>query len=189
MEPHIGYKQANGCIIKLSIIGKNNEDRKGIVNKNYAKFQTSEVVIISITDLKNKAITYKKVVIISDHGDVLVYRVGETACENGGIYYFLTEEPARHYFLYEGFRGVHRLWHPDGSLMCEALYERGKINGIATSWYASGKIRSKEEYVNGKLHGAWEDWSESGKKTRVTVYDNDEAVKTIDFSELEESQV
>src|SRR5690606_23435258 len=104
---HIGYKKcSNNRIVKLEIIGDNNERRKYIVDHTHAKHRCSRATVIDIYNMDNKDEHYTEA--YSIYNDSFVYQVGETVkpelfdsnIDNvcgGGIHYFLSEETAYHY--------------------------------------------------------------------------------------------
>ena len=72
---HIGYKKCqDNRIVKLEITGQHNEDRKDIVDKNYAPMRCSQAKVIEIYDMHDKSVKYDEAMSFYKS---LKYKVGE----------------------------------------------------------------------------------------------------------------
>ena len=139
---HIGFKKASyGWIVKLQIIGENNEHRRGIeeCNRGRAKFRCSEAKVLDI--YRNRCGEVEKTNVATSMKDrTFVYTVGEVVkvgnydpvddrvC-GAGIHYYLSEEAAMscpgvsnmiHITI---SNGVHREWDEDGKLVFECIFK------------------------------------------------------------------
>jgi antitoxin component YwqK of YwqJK toxin-antitoxin module len=156
---NVGYKKAcDNRIVVLEILGKNNENRKSIVNRDYAKMRCSEARVLdiySIDDFEKKFTEAKSL-----HNADFIYRVGEivrplkynsnieTVC-GGGIHYFLSREAAIGY----------------------GNQNMGRYTGESITADDSGKVLSHYYYKNGQPHGRCTNYDHSGS-AMVRYYDN-----------------
>lgn len=96
---HIGYKNAHGYIIKLEILGENNEDRHNVEDWRYAKFRCQKAKVLEIY---HPTRTTRKKTIHSSWDRKFKYTIGEIVEVNdynptksiicgSGIHYYLTE--------------------------------------------------------------------------------------------------
>ena len=130
---HIGYKKCQGGrIVVLEILGKHNEDRKNIVDKQFAKMRCSKARVIRIYNMHDNSIEYEEAFGIYDTS--FKYIVGEVVepidefsedldkvC-GAGIHYFLTEEPAYHWKYIPKY-GLCKLWHENGQILVQCTFE------------------------------------------------------------------
>lgn len=161
----IGYKKLrNGWIAKLQILGETNENRQNIVDKNYAKYRTSEAKVLkifkksgesteetheSISGLYNKNFTYKTGEIVKPNS--FDPDLGEVC--SSGIHYFKTYEQAYMWTLeYANYTGEYKEWHNNGQLFIECEFINGVRHGSYREWYDNGQLWIESEYVNGTLH-------------------------------------
>jgi len=142
---NIGYKKIQkDYIVKLQILGLNNEFRKGIKPENvpFAKYRCDKAKVLDIYHMNNKEKKIKKGYGL--HDITFCYKLGEivsvknfdtnveSICSNG-IHYFLGEEPA--------------------------YYWNNLIdNGEYKQWHDNGEICGIENYKNGILDGEWKKW-------------------------------
>jgi Family of unknown function (DUF5758)/MORN repeat variant len=173
-DPHV-YKAGKNSIITLKITGKTNENRKGVVNPNYAKFRTDKALVIDIENFHTKE---KMETDISMHDQHFIYRVGEEVNvgnydENTdeicapGIHYFKTKEAAEGWWFGEhSWRYRHGLvknWYESGELYSEINYNNHAYNdGSYRVWHANKHLSIECNYKNGKLDGLYRRWYECG---------------------------
>ena len=176
---HIGYKKCqNGRIVVLEILGKNNENRKDIVDKRFAKMRCSRARVIGIYDMHDPEIECEEAFGIRDKS--FKYIVGEivepvdefdedlnVVCASG-IHYFLREEVA-YYWEYVPENGLYESWYENGQMWKRCTYLNGKFDGLYEVWYGNSQMHIRSTYLNGKFDGLYESWCENGQiKTRCT---------------------
>ena len=179
IEEGIGYKKCeNDRIVKMRILGKNNEDRPGISDRKCAQFRCGKVEVLSIYDMCDNNILYDFAISKWDSG--FVYKVGKIAiadffdpdlaqvCSNG-IHYFLTEFRAC-YFNEAVINDLRLYWGPNGTIYKRENLKNGKLEGLVEIFYASGLPLSKCEYSQGKMNGVYEEWNESGVLVKKLIY-------------------
>ena len=179
---HIGYKKCqDGRIVVLEILGKHNEDRKNIVDKQFAKMRCLKARVIRIYDMHDRTIEYDEAHGIYDK--TFKYTVGEVVepidefdnyldevC-GSGIHYFLTEEPA-YYWKYEPKNGLYKSWHPNGQMRERCTYKNGKRDGLCESWHSNGRALGRCTYKNKELDGLYESWYSNGQMSERCTYKN-----------------
>jgi hypothetical protein len=155
---HIGYKTCQNYIVTIEILGKTNEDRKDIYDKNYAEFRTSSCKVLSIIhkhtkneineivgDNYRKTLLYKKndIITVDDYDE----NINSTRAP--GIHYFLSYEPAYYYNTkYPDFSDttvrseIYKRWFENG-----VLFNIIEINISDEEKY----ISEKTFYVNGAI--------------------------------------
>ena len=186
-DEHIGYKKCrDGRIVVLEILGKNDEDVKGIIDKQFAKMRCSKTRVIRIYNMHDRSIEYKEAFSIRDKS--FKYTVGEVvvpangfdenlyAVRASGIHYFLTEEPA-YYRKYRPENGMYKSWYLSGQIKKKCTYKKGKKDGLWESWYENGQISKQYRYKNGKLDGLCELWDGYGQIYGRCAYKNEKIVK------------
>lgn len=142
-----------------------NEDRKKIIDKNYAKFRCNKLKVISI----EHKITNEKINEIENMAydlNKLKYKVGTiinipsfSSRKNGyiynnGIYYYLSKEPSYYWQLIEyidKYSGDYKEWHDNGRIKKICSYIDGIISGNYSEWYDNGKLEKFIVYSNGKI--------------------------------------
>ena len=176
----IGYKKCQGNrIVKLEILGHNNQDRK-VQNKSYAKYRCEKAKVLSIYHMDDRS-SYDSAV--SLYQKEITYKIGEIVCPDNydkssrvcsnGIHYFLTERAAYHY-NYSPFNGIHLEYDGDGNLHERCFKKRGKIDGKYEIFGEDKKISLICNYRNGKLHGSYEKFNSQGILIlKCEYYDSD----------------
>ena len=181
---HIGYKKCrDGRTAALKILGIHNEDRRDIVDKQFAKMRCSRAQVIEIYNMHDPSIKYEEAFGIYDK--TFKYTVGEVVepvdefdedldkvCASG-IHYFLTEEPA-YYWKYEPKNDLYKSWHENGQMYCRCTYENGEIDGLCEIWYSNGQMHERYTYENGELDGLFESWYSNGQMYQRHEYENGE---------------
>ena len=179
---HIGYKKCqDGRIVVLEILGKHNEDRKNIVDKQFAKMRCLKARVIRIYNMHDQSIEYDEAYGIYDK--TFKYTVGEVVepidefdnyldkvC-GSGIHYFLTEEPA-YYWDYEPKNDLYKSWHPNGQMEKRCTYKNGKRDGLYESWHSNGQMRYRHTYKNGEKDGLHENWHANGQMYMRCTFKN-----------------
>ena len=153
---HIGYKKCqDGRIVKLEIIGQHNENRKDIVDKNFARIRCSEARVLDIYDMYDSRIKYSEAfglhdrtfsyrrgeIVKSDHFDLDL----EQVCSNG-IHYYLSEEPAIFWNIPKDRDGMHKKFYQNGQIARVYNRKNGKFDGIYEEFDHDGKIRKRCTY-------------------------------------------
>jgi len=176
-----GFKKLrDNLIAELEILGENNEQRKGAIVKETAKYRCSKAKVLSITDIKGKS--YEKGYSIYDSN--FLYEVGkviqtkydpdiEEVCSEG-IHYFKIKKCALTYetMVPGDFTGKWELWYDNGLLRSETYFKNGIYDISHTEWYENGRIEEKTYYVNGKKHGVYETWYGNGQLRKRMHYEN-----------------
>jgi len=170
---HIGYKKCqDNRIVVLEIVGENNEDRKDIFDKSFAKMRCAEAKVLTIVDMHDPNKTFESATGIYDIS--FVYRVNEIVkptsdyCEQkdkvcrSGIHYFLSIKPVLQWKLVHK-NGLYESWHENGNNDMRCTFKDGKIYGLFESWYESnGRIKERYMCKDGKKDGLCETWYENG---------------------------
>src|SRR5437868_2118866 len=154
-EEIIGYKKCHGNLIaKLQILGKNNQDRKSVVDKKYAQMRCSRAKVLQIYDMITREPHDKA---MSQYDQNFIYLIGpeyhvwdyddnlEAICTNG-IHYYLTEEAA---FMHDSY-----------NLQYQHI-QKNKWTGEFKMWYPSGQIKTLVTYVNGIRDGNCLSWHDN----------------------------
>lgn len=172
---HVGYKKCcDDRIVKLEILGENNEGRSGIVDRKYAKFRCEQVLVLDIyhsetkekfqsaTTYYDKYFEYTLLSVAKPHNyDTNIDKVcGE------GIHYYLSEEAAIHHNIYMScvvFETDTQFtsYNDNGGISAEYNMLNGEIHGEYKSYYHNGQMCAKKMYVNGKLHGYFKRYREN----------------------------
>ena len=176
---HIGYKKCqDNRIVKLEILGSNNEGRLNIVNAKFAKMRCSEAMVLDIYDMFDTGIKYDEARGLRDKS--FSYKVGEIVkpdrwdddindiCSNG-IHYFLSNVPA-FYWDYTPENGDCKEWCSNGELCVKCTYKDGKYDGSYQKWHSNGKIHIKCTYKENKYDGHYEKWDENGLPSKKCTY-------------------
>jgi hypothetical protein len=69
--------------------------------------------------------------------------------------------------------GVDKKYRKNGTLLSEATYVDGELNGEAVNYYDNGKVKTRLNYANGKKEGLTTMFYETGEKYRETNYKAD----------------
>jgi antitoxin component YwqK of YwqJK toxin-antitoxin module len=173
---HIGYKKGqDNRIIVLEIIGKHNELRKDIVDKNYAKMRCSKAKVIDIYNMDNKdekfneafgllikefKYTINEIVEPDEYNDDC-----DTVC-TGGIHYFKSFEATYQYMRridFHNYTGEVKTWYENGQLAEKYNFVNGYTDGLHKTWYKNGQLAEKYNHVNGAIYGLCESWYENGQ--------------------------
>ncbi len=183
---HVGYKKCGDYVVKLKIIGENNERRLNVVDacKEYAKFRTSKAFVEEIFNLDGSVSNVSEVK--SNWNQTFVYKKGELVeakdydkyineiC-SAGIHYFLSFETAKFYGimpLSKGYTGEWKSWYLNGQLEYQGEYKNGKREGIHEVWFVNGQPYFKGEWKNDKQEGIHYQWHENGKLWRREEWKN-----------------
>ena len=59
-------------------------------------------------------------------------------------------------------QGPYTLWHKDGTLQYQVLYEGGEKHGVSVQWDPDGQLNEEGEFRNGRRLGWWRTYM-SGK--------------------------
>jgi antitoxin component YwqK of YwqJK toxin-antitoxin module/Tfp pilus assembly protein PilF len=68
--------------------------------------------------------------------------------------------------------GSLRVYYPDGKLVYEETYVRGDVEGAFRSYFHSGILASEGQYSHGEKTGTWKDYFVSGKLKSTEPYTN-----------------
>lgn len=68
--------------------------------------------------------------------------------------------------------GAYHKYYDDGSMLEEAHYENGQLNGKRLLFYNTGKIMQSENYVNNKYEGAFASYYEDGGLQQEGTYND-----------------
>ena len=182
MSQHIGYKKCQGGrIVVLEILGKNNEEREGIVDKRFAEMRCSKARVIRIYDMHDPSIEFEEA--FGLYNKLFRYAVGETVepkepfCEDlnkvceEGIHYFLREEPA-YFWDHRPDNGMYEIWHENGQMLMRCTCRNGKGNGLYEEWHENGQIKQRCTFKNGKIDGLIELWHNNGQMCKRCTFKN-----------------
>jgi antitoxin component YwqK of YwqJK toxin-antitoxin module len=173
---YIGYKKGrDNRIIVLEIIGKHNESRKDIVDKNYAKMRCSKAKVIDIYNMDNKDEKFNEAfALINNEFKYTINKIVEpnkyndncdTVC-TGGIHYFKSFEAAYQYMQridFDNYTGEVKTWYKNGRIAEKYNFVNGNMNGLHELWYENGQLSQKYNHVNDKMNGLYESWYENGQ--------------------------
>lgn len=167
-----------------------NESRRGVINKDTAKFRANKLRVVLIIDLADGSTTTTKITnVFCDigWGAEIEYEVGTVAVPDGfnedleivcshGIHYFRNLERA---FLYGKTHHeiplhitVWKEWTENGSLAVQCGVKNSLVHGQYEAWYENGKLKIKCHYVNGLLHGEQDEWLANGNLYAKRKYEN-----------------
>jgi hypothetical protein len=180
---HIGYKKGkDDRIIVLEILGINNELRKDIVNKDFAKMRCSKAKVIDIYDINNKDKKFNNAFGVLDK--TFKYIVDEivepdkynnnidVVCTNG-IHYFLNEDAAFNWLLdSDNYTGEHKEYLGDGQIQRIVNYVNGIVDGSIKIFNSHGQLSCKYNCTDGLKNGVFEEWYENGQPSMKCMYDN-----------------
>jgi len=182
----IGYKKASGeYIVKLQILGKNNEKRENVSDPIHAKYRCSKVKVLDIFHWK----TGEKINSISGLCDPnFIYTLNQTIETNfdedlenvcsTGIHYFKTLEQAKYWNFFPftaivyKYTGECKEWDDRGDLILHCFYKDGKLHGECKEWNQKGRLITHCFYKDGKLHGEYKKWNHKGKLIKNCFYEN-----------------
>lgn len=178
---HVGYKKCrDGRIVKLLILGINNENRQGIANALSAKNRCSRAKVIDIYDMndRSKKLEWASGILDED----FIYEINKVVepddfnsnldevCSDG-IHYFLTEEPAYFWDTWRKIRdGTYKEWHNNGQISKIYNYKCGILDGLSEEWYPNGQYHVRCSYENGKKNGVFEEWYTTGQIYDQSIY-------------------
>lgn len=185
-------------IVKVEIIGKHDEDREGVVDKNYARFNCSKAKVLDIYTKEGD----EKIYWFTTGFEA--YQIGEIV--EDGVYYYLTEDAAywdgilidsgevKEYCDFSGvltmrrnkvdgkLHGDYEYYHFNGQLMSKCTYKDGKKNGEHKTYYGSGKLKSESTYKDGVEDGKVTSYHESGLIEQVhNVVDGNIEGEVVDY--------
>jgi len=185
---HIGYKKCDeNKIVELEILGENNENRKDMYDKNFAKMRCSKAKVLRIYNMFDEKIEYNNAMSmpIFTHINIPVtYIKGEIVhpdsfdpnidkvCSNG-IHYFLTKEVAFHFGMidYDGYTGKVKRYYDNGRVRSSAHYVNGMLDGEITEYYENGRIKIHYTYRDGR-NGEFTKYFDNGKLKLIDDYTN-----------------
>lgn len=176
IKHHIGYKKCrDGKIVKLAIMGKNNEGREWVVDPKFAKFRCSKAGVLDIYDPKTKesffqASSIRNADFIYSNGYIheCEYKYDDYINEvcTSGIHYYLNEEAAIGYddnkgqvVFHNGKTRFH--YYSNGQIEIKYTIKKGKMHGKFVRFDGCGKLISESYYENNKL--LWRNKLENGK--------------------------
>lgn len=82
--------------------------------------------------------------------------------------------------------GPQEVWY--GNTLSELKHWRdGVPHGTSEKWYYSGEPFERGYHINGKRHGPFEVWHANGQLDEITIFDQDEIVKSQYWDENGES--
>lgn len=161
-------------IMKKLDTTKTNEDRKAVVDANYAKFRANELQVIKIINITTPE-TERTQITNDFEGIKLMYKVGEIVkpnsynddineiCSNG-IHYFKTLESA---YYYENelsdFTGKWYSWFGNGQKELEIDRKNGIPDGKLIEWSENGQLNHKAYFEKGDRKGEWMKWCPSSE--------------------------
>ncbi len=118
----------------------------------------------------------RKVTQEGDFGEREVFFVDKDSGEQHGPYlrYSATDtllEEAR--FVDGTLQGERKLYYPNGTIQIVEHYEGGLFHGLYQTYYPNGTLKLEGEYVNNKMEGIWKGYYETGELfEEVTFEDN-----------------
>ena len=178
---HIGYKKCTqNKIVKLEILGEHNEDRPGIVNKDFASMRCNRAKVLEIYDMNDTSKQYDSA--ISSHDKTFKYEKGVIVWPlkwdmnmneigTDGIHYYLSEEAARMQD-YCPRDCVKMSWYANGSPHKICTYKNGMLNGKYDEYYPDNKYKIRCSYKNDRLDGNYASFYENGSLLKSCVYKN-----------------
>jgi antitoxin component YwqK of YwqJK toxin-antitoxin module len=168
-------------ILKKIKSTRTNEERSGVINKNYAKFRANILKVIKIINVNDPRLIKKKIV-NRYKNNILEYEEGKiVVCENydeniehtcsNGIHYYRTIEPAYVYGIVpKKYTGCVYDRDPNGVTIRLWNYSNGKRNGKQYIFYKNGNVMYQEEYINGKRSGEWIEKYKNGTEKLKEFY-------------------
>ena len=155
-EPNIGYKKAKeGFIVKLEILGENNEKRTDIRDPVHAKYRCSKAKVLDIFHYKTNE---KKESIGGIYNNNFIYKLNEivetkfnpnleSVCSEG-IHYFKTLKQANFWrFNLDNYIGEFMEWYENGSPYYKCYINNGRYEGKHEIFNEDGKLW-KTYFVN-----------------------------------------
>ncbi len=142
---------------------KSNEERKNIVDKNFAKFRGNAFIVEDIIHYKTRK-HFKFISHCPLRLSPVLYMVGrwvepdnfdddlELVCTHG-IHYYLTLEAAFYHGLNQIKTGTTFGWYSNGSKSYEYNFKDGKKDGFQMEWCRNGSVLLHSLYNKGKRHG------------------------------------
>uniref|UniRef100_A0A6C0EAG9 Uncharacterized protein n=1 Tax=viral metagenome TaxID=1070528 RepID=A0A6C0EAG9_9ZZZZ len=181
------YKSCKQYIIILKKLYNTitNENRKGIINADYAKYRGNrfEVILIFnkfnpdemlneiLTEYQNKKVVYTTGKIVTpDYYDCDMNNI----CSNG-IHYYKTIEQAYYHDIEAhaiNYTGVIKEWFHNGKKIKEINLKEGHRHGLAKYWYDVGGRSLEINYSNGMRHGTYKEWYRDGMLACQSEYKN-----------------
>ena len=180
---NIIYKACQGSIATLELLPDSitNEERKNVVDSNFAEFITDKVKVLSLINPETREKLEED---RSIYDPEFVYQVGEIIetehnfdiiiCSNPnnlaymgrGVHYFKTYAAALSWYYehHQKINGKHIRYNKNGQKQSEWNYKNGKRDGKQYSWYENGQKSFESNYKNGKQDGKDVMWYENGQK-------------------------
>ena len=192
-EAFIAYKAAGKYIVKLKVpVGsRTNINRRGIVNRNRAKFRCDKARVLEI---RHKHTDRRVHSVRSNYDPTLRYIVGkdveprneynnnpDKVCASG-IHVFLTKEAAYDY-NHTIKDGLFQEWHDNGCLATIGMIENNQINGELRSYHENERLSILENLVDGKMSGPCKKWTKDGFLRRIIIYEEDRIKSRITYCE------
>lgn len=162
-----------------------NEDRKNVINSDFAKHRANKLKVIEITNINDASIKRTSIVnkfSLNNITKTLVYSVGEIVesdsfdenhdeIYSNGIHYFKTLAGAYFYrFTPKNYSGLWLEWFNNGEKYSEGFYLNGERTGNWIYWHRNGQKLEEGTYVNGDRFGHWNSWYSTGKRESSGKY-------------------
>lgn len=178
----IGYKAAihpptkQRALVTLEIPenGKNNLNRTGVYDSDYAPYRCDGAKVVSVKDMETGEDIEGAVSIFGHAGDKKIlymkdevvypddYTQDDNVIYGAGIHFYKTEEPARHIRMNKPNSGINKEWYDDGRLAYECFYKDGVLHGEYTYWFPNGTIEHRGYYDHGVKNGLFQTWFDNG---------------------------
>ena len=188
------YKTCNNYIIIMKKTSDTitNEERKNIINYNFAKFRANVLYVVAIVEIDNLT-TIDEITNCANYnkGNILkiIYKINNLVFPDkfdqniniictSGIHYFKTLDAAFYYnYNPQENTGKCYYFYPNGEFYSIANYKHGKLSGKYISWHTNGTKLMEGYYVDTMRIGVWTFWHDiDGKKSAEGSY-NDYALK------------
>ena len=190
------YKACANSIVTLELLSDSvtNEQRKGVINSDLAKFRTNKAKVVSIVNpetkeqLNDDCSKYYPLFVYKDY-PLFVYKVGEVI-ETGfdrnvdevcsrGIHYFKTYEAALSWYYqdHKKTNGKYTEYYDNGQKQCEWNYKDRKKEGKQEGWYENGQKQYERNYKNGAHEGTEKGWRHNGEKNYEHNYKDGKLVE------------
>jgi len=189
----IRYKKLlDNRICVLQIIGECNEDRKYVIDKQYAQFRCSKAKVLQIYETTGTTVgtvvsggtigIHKKIYKegMSIFAIKLKYKVGEIVetfydpSENSrnGIHYFLTEDAAYWYNFHKpyNYSGDLKEFYENGIMWYHHKYTDGCQDGLQIGFHQNGNKWYEYHFSQQRYHGRQQTWDGRGNLSSISNY-------------------
>jgi len=178
----IGYKKAaGGYIVKLQILGKNNEKRENISDQIHAKYRCSKVKVLDIFHYINGEKTNSVAGLYDPDFTYILNQTIETDFDENlenvcstGIHYFKTLEQAKYWYFSPSsynYTGDYKEWDDQGNIILYCFYKNAKYHGEYKELDIFSKtLNTHCFYKDGELHGECKEWDHKGRLITHCVY-------------------